>query len=182
MVDADNTTFEMDNKVLYFPGSSVTWALGFFFAIGTTAVFSFILFDLFIIEDMSYLVWFLQSFIPILLIPAMISYACFSFRIGIKRNRDSVKVWKQLLIRKFQFDECMYPVDSLHADERTVHTYDNGGEITITTLFSGSTVVMSYHGHKQVIEELIPELIIEQSESSRNTETSSNKAFWLSSD
>lgn len=181
MVDTDNTTFEMDNKVLYFPGSSVTWALGFFFAIGTTAVFSFILFDLFIIEDMSYLVWFLQSFIPILLIPAMISYACFSFRIGIKRNRDSVNVWKQFLVRKFQFGECMYPVDSLHADERTVHGQE-GGEITITTLFSGSTVVMSYHGQKQVIEELIPELIIEQSESSRNTETSSNKAFWLSSD
>ena len=79
---------------------------------------------------------------PIALISAAIWYLCFSFRIVISRNQDSVIIHRQFLAPQIQFLRREYPVNSLTADEVTYAGGEDSSPTTYTTIYSEEQIMI----------------------------------------
>ena len=107
---------------------------------------------------------------PIALISAAIWYLCFSFRIVISRNQDSVIIHRQFLAPQIQFLRREYPVNSLTADEVTYAGGEDSSPTTYTTIYSEEQIVIKYTGHKKKLRHILPELLMPKKESSDGEE------------
>jgi hypothetical protein len=146
----------MDYKSLSLPGSTVTG----FVSMASLGLLTFFLCILI------YGIWmrmelngFFRDVGPIALISAAIWYLCFSFRIVISRNQDSVIIHRQFLAPQIQYLRREYPVHSLTADQVTNSSGEDGNSTTSTTLYSGEEVIVRYIGHKRKLKHVLPELL-----------------------
>ncbi len=146
----------MDYKSLSLPGSTVTG----FVSMASLCLLTFFLCILIYGIWMRYeLNGFFRDVGPIALISAAIWYLCFSFRIVISRNQDSVIIHRQFLAPQIQYLRREYSVDSLTVDQVTHSDPENGNSTTYTTLYSGEEVIVEYIGHKRKLKHVLPELL-----------------------
>lgn len=165
MDDYSEVGLDYSDETLHFPGNDWVHMIGFFLLISVVAFGSFFLFTAYISDISVFEIIFEIIFaeaLPFWLIPSVITYLCFSYRIGIIRDKDSITVWKQFFLPRFKYAIRSFPIDTLSVEERTqtMASEDMEGYIVITTLQSGDQEVMTYPGHKKVIEEFIPELLV----------------------
>lgn len=153
---------DYSDKTLHFPANGWVHVTGFLLLICIVAFGTFMLFDAYISEHISVLEIILGEALPFWLTPCLITYLCFSYRIGIIRDKDSITVWKEFLLPRFKYARRSFPIDSLSVEERINYmaSEDAEGYTVITTLHSGDQEVMTYPGHKKEIEEFIPELLV----------------------
>ena len=156
-----------DYKSLSLPGSTITKF------VTMASLLIFVLFSIKLIEGI-WMGWELNGFFrdvgPIALISAAIWYLCFSFRIVISRNQDSVIIHRQFLAPQIQFFRREYPVNSLTADEVTYAGGEDSSPTTYTTIYSEEQIVIKYTGHKKKLRHLLPELLMPKKESSDDEE------------
>ena len=88
----------------------------------------------------------------------MIGYLCFSFRIIISRDLDTVIVHRQFLAPQIQFSRREFQVDSLTAEQVTYSGGEDGQSTTYTTLYNGDETVLKYTGRKRKLKHVLPEL------------------------
>lgn len=152
---------DYSDKTLHFPASGWVHVTGFLLLISVVAFGSFFLFTAYI-SNISVLEIIFGETLPFWLIPSLISYLCFSYRIGIIRDKKSITVWKEFFLPRFKYAIRSFPIDTLSVEERieTVASEDMEGYVVHTTLHSGDLEIMTYQGHKKDIEEFIPELLV----------------------
>ena len=114
---------------------------------------------------------------PIALISAAIWYLCFSFRIVISRDQDSVIIHRQFLAPQIQFFRQEYSVNSLTADEVTYAGGEDSSPTTYTTIYSNEQIVVKYTGHKRKLTHVLPELLMPKKESS-DGDDDVKQQFW----
>ena len=114
---------------------------------------------------------------PIALISAAIWYLCFSFRIVISRDQDSVIIHRQFLAPQIQFFRQEYSVNSLTADEVTYAGGEDSSPTTYTTIYSNEQIVVKYTGHKRKLTHVLPELLMPKKESS-DGDDDIKQQFW----
>lgn len=153
--------FYYSDKTLHFPANGWVHLTGFLLLISVVAFGSFFLFTAYI-SDISVSGIIFGEALPFWLIPSVITYLCFSYRIGINRDKESITVWKEFLLPRFKYAIRSFPIDTLSVEERieTRASEDMEGYIVNTTLHSNDQEVMTYPGHKKAIEEFIPELLV----------------------
>ena len=164
-------------KPVYLPGSLLTFIVSYI-SLVFTIVFSIILVYEFS-EGTDIVNGELRGMGEILLMTSIISYLSFSYRIVISRNRDVIIIWRQFITSQFQFTREEYAVNSLHIEEVTRIGGDENveGEYTYTTIYSGNQEVITYAGTKKKIQHLVPELLIEKSDSDDIDEVAT-QPFW----
>tara|TARA_B100000035_G_scaffold113001_1_gene95914 strand:+ start:207 stop:764 length:558 start_codon:yes stop_codon:yes gene_type:complete len=178
MDDSQEVGNFVNYKPVYLPGSLITFILAYL-SFFVTIVFSILL----VYESPEW-----TDFVngpardvgEILLITFIISYLSFSYRIVISRNEDIIFIWRQFITSQFQFTKGEYAVNSLHIEEvtRIGGDYENGDiEYTYTTIYSGNQEVITYAGTKKKIQHLVPELLIEKSDSDDIDEVAT-QPFW----
>ncbi|MGA0380481.1 MAG: hypothetical protein ACO3NJ_06740 [Candidatus Poseidoniaceae archaeon] len=190
MEDSQEVGNFVNYKPVYLPGSLITFILAYLSLIITT-FFSIIL----VYESIEWTdiangespVWpdivngELRAIVQILLITFIISYLSFSYRIVISRNEDIIIIWRQFITSQFQFTKREYAVNTLHVEEVTRIGGDgshNGDvEYTYTTIYSGNQTVLTFAGTKEQIQHLVPELLIEKSDSDDIDEVGT-QPFW----
>ena len=146
----------MDYKSLSLPGSTVTG----FVSMASLCLLTFFLCILIYGIWMRYeLNGFFRDVGPIALISAAIWYLCFSFRIVISRNQDSVIIHRQFLAPQIQYLRREYSVDSLTVDQVTHSGGEDGKSTTHTTLYNNEEVIVEYIGHKRKLKHVLPELL-----------------------
>ena len=165
-------------KPVYLPGSLITFILAYLSLIITT-FFSIIL--VYEFSEGTDIV-FLTSMGEILFMTLIISYLSFSYRIVISRNEDIIIIWRQFITSQFQFTKREYAVNTLHVEEVTRIGGDGDGigdnaEYTYTTIYSGNQTVLTFAGTKEQIQHLVPELLIEKSDSDDIDEVGT-QPFW----
>ncbi|MGB1475529.1 MAG: hypothetical protein ACPG73_04935 [Candidatus Poseidoniaceae archaeon] len=161
MDEFDEFELYFSDKTLHFPANGWVHMIGFFLLIAVVAFGSFFLFTAYI-SDIPVSEIIFGEILPFWLIPSVITYLCFSYRIGINRDKESITVWKEFLLPRFKYSARSFPIETLSVEERieTVASEDMEGYIVITTLHSNDQEVMTYPGHKKAIEEFIPELLV----------------------
>tara|TARA_Y100000768_G_C23753512_1_gene575071 strand:- start:65 stop:613 length:549 start_codon:yes stop_codon:yes gene_type:complete len=162
-------------KPVYLPGSLLTFIVSYL-SLFFTIVFSIILVYEFsegtdIVNGES------RGMGEILFMTLIISYLSFSYRIVISRNRDIIIIWRQFITSQFQFERGEYAVNSLHIEEFTKNGGDDDSEYSYTTIYSGNQEVITYAGTKKQILHLVPELLIEKSDSDDIDEVAT-QPFW----
>ena len=166
-------------KPVYLPGSLLTFIVSYLSLIFTT-VFSIILVYEFS-EGTDIVNGELRGMGEILFMTLIISYLSFSYRIVISRNEDIIIIWRQFITSQFQFTKGEYAVNTLHVEEVTRIGGDgshNGDvEYTYTTIHSGNQTVLTFAGTKEQIQHLVPELLIEKSDSDDIDEVGT-QPFW----
>lgn len=174
MTDVGQRRQSADYKPLSLPGSTATKIL---FAISLAIL---ALFSIKLIEGiwMGYeLGGFFRDVGPIAFIAAAIGYLCFSFRIIISRDRDTVIVHRQFLAPQIQFSRREFQVDSLTADQVTYSGGEDGQSTTHTTLYNGEETVLKYMGHKRKLKHVLPELLMDKRNRVENNHPTSQE-FW----
>lgn len=162
-------------KPVYLPGSLIIHILAYF-SLSITIVF-------FIILVYEFTEWTdlvnggLRVLGEMLLITFIISYLSFSYRIVIWRDQDIIIVWRQFITSQFQFTRGEYAVNSLHIEEFTKISGEDESEYNYTTIYSGNQEVITYAGTKKQIQHLVPELLIEKSDSDDIDEVATQQ-FW----
>ena len=146
----------MDYKSLSLPGSTVTGFVSMASLCLLTLFLCFLIYGIWMRMELN---GFFRDVGPIALISAAIWYLCFSFRIVISRNQDSVIIHRQFLAPQIQYLRREYPVHSLTADQVTHSDPENGNSTTFTTLYSGEEVIVRYIGHKRKLKHVLPELL-----------------------
>ena len=178
MDDSQEVGNFVNYKPVYLPGSLITFILAYL-SLFVTIVFSIIL----VYESTE---WTdivngeLRNVGEILLITFIISYLSFSYRIVISRNEDIIIIWRQFITSQFQFMKGEYAVNSLHIEEVTRIGVDGEGndvEHTYTAIYSGNQTVLTFAGTKKQIQHLVPELLIEKSDSDDIDEVAT-QPFW----
>lgn len=161
MDEFDEFELYFSDKTLHFPANGWVHMIGFFLLIAVVAFGSFFLFTAYI-SDIPVSEIIFGETLPFWLIPSVITYLCFSYRIGINRDKESITVWKEFLLSRFKYSVRSFPIETLSVEERieTGASEDMEGYIIITTLHSNDQEVMTYPGHKKAIEEFIPELLV----------------------
>ncbi len=162
-------------KPVYLPGSLITFILAYL-SLFITIVFSIILVYEFT-EWTDLVNGGLRVLGEILLITSIISYLSFSYRIVIWRDQDIIIVWRQFITSQFQFARGEYAVNSLHIEEFTKIGGEDESEYNYTTIYSGNQEVITYPGTKKQIQYLVPELLIEKSDSDDIDEVAT-QPFW----
>jgi hypothetical protein len=162
-------------KPVYLPGSLITFILAYL-SLFITIVFSIILVYEFT-EWTDLVNGGLRVLGEILLITSIISYISFSYRIVIWRDQDIIIVWRQFITSQFQFARGEYAVNSLHIEEFTKIGGEDESEYNYTTIYSGNQEVITYPGTKKQIQHLVPELLIEKSDSDDIDEVAT-QPFW----
>ena len=114
---------------------------------------------------------------PIVLVLAVIGYLCFSFRIIISRDLDTVIVHRQFLAPQIQFSRREFQVDSLTADQVTYSGGEDGQSTTYTTLYNGEETVLKYMGHKRKLKHVLPELLMDKRKRVENKDPATQE-FW----
>ena len=164
-------------KPVYLPGSLITLLLAYISLIISTINSTLLVFEFTmganILNGEFRVLW------EFLLLTSTISYLSFSYRIVISRNRDVIIIWRQFITSQFQFTREEYAVNSLHIEEVTRIGGDENveGEYTYTTIYSGNQEVLTYAGTKKKIQNLVPELLIEKSDSDDIDEVTT-QLFW----
>tara|TARA_B100001287_G_C22497848_1_gene442098 strand:- start:50 stop:598 length:549 start_codon:yes stop_codon:yes gene_type:complete len=162
-------------KPVYLPGSLITFIVSYL-SLFFTIVFSIILVYEFS-EGTDIVNGELRGMGEILFMTSIISYLSFSYRIVISRNRDVIIIWRQFITSQFQFERGEYAVNSLHIEEFTKIGGDDDSEYNYTTIYSGNQEVITYAGTKKQILHLVPELLIEKSDSDDIDEVAT-QPFW----
>jgi hypothetical protein len=174
MKDVGQNMQSIHYKPLSLPGSKATEIL---FAISLTilAIFSIMLIDG---------IWrgydlggFFRDVGPIALVAAGMGYLCFSFRIVISRDQNTVIVHRQFLAPQIQFSRREFQVDSLTADQVTYSGGEDGQSTTYTTLYNGEETVLKYTGHKRKLKHVLPELLMDKRNRIENKHPTSQE-FW----
>ena len=177
MDDLYGMEHSVDYKTVYLPGSPFTFFVGYMSLIITVIIFigTFLQFT----QRGDFNGGGLEGFGRIWLIPLIISYLSFSYRIVISRNRDTIIIWRQFITSQFQLSRGEYAFDSLRIDEFTRSSSSEAGdsEFNYTTIYSGDQAVLTYAGTKKELEHLVPELLIQKSESV-GMEEAAAQPFW----
>ena len=98
-------------------------------------------------------------------------------KLFIGRKVDIIIIWRQFITSQFQFEREEYAVNSLHIEEFTKIGGDDDSEYNYTTIYSGNEEVITYAGTKKQIQHLVPELLIEKSDSDDIDEVATQQ-FW----
>ena len=174
MNNMDSDVNLADYKPLSLPGNFFTH----FISMASLGLFVFFLC---IIIYGIWMGWELNGFFrdvgPIALISAAIWYLCFSFRIVMSRNQDSVIIHRQFLAPQIQFFKREYPVNSLTADEVTYAGGEDSSPTTYTTIYSDEQIVIKYKCHKKKLRHILPELLMPKKESA-DGDDAKEQQFW----
>ena len=140
MRDVGQSMQSVDYKPLSLPGHFITKI------VSITSVVMVSLFSLKFLEMVftgQYLGGIIRDVGPIALVASAIGYLCFSFRIVISRDRETVIVHRQFLAPQVQFSQRQFNVDSLTADQVTYSGGEDGNSTTYTTLYNGCLLYTS---------------------------------------
>ena len=177
MDDSQEVGNFVNYKPVYLPGSLITFILAYLSLVVSTFVSTLLVFEFTMGADILNggfrVLW------GFLLLTSTISYLSFSYRIVISRNENIIIIWRQFITSQFQFTKGEYAVNSLHIEEVTRIGGDENveGEYTYTTIYSGNQEVITYAGTKKQILHLVPELLIEKSDSDDIDEVAT-QPFW----
>ena len=178
MDDSQEVGNFVNYKPVYLPGSLITFILAYLSLIITTVFSVIFVYEFSRGEDI--VNGELRGMGEILFMTFIISYLSFSYRIVISRNEDIIIIWRQFITSQFQFTKGEYAVNTLHIEEFTRTGVDSGGndvEQTYTTIYSGNQTVLTFAGTKEQIQHLVPELLIEKSDSDDIDEVGT-QPFW----
>ena len=174
MTDVDQRMQSVDYKSLSLPGHSITKVLSII-SLMIVSFFSIKLLEM--VWTGQYLGGLFRDVGPIALIAGVIGYLCFSFKIVISRDQDTVIVHRQFLAPQIQFSRREFHVDSLKADQVTHSGGEDGHLTTYTTLYNGDETVLKYTGHKRKLKHVLPELLVEKRERVENRHPTTQE-FW----
>ena len=174
MKDVGQSMQSVDYKPLSLPGHFITKI------VSITSVVMVSLFSMKFLEMVftgQYLGGIIRDVGPIALILAVIGYLCFSFRIIISRDLDTVIVHRQFLAPQIQFSRREFQVDSLTAEQVTISGFEDGQSTTYTTLYNGDETVLKYTGHKRKLKHVLPELLMDKRKRVES-EHPTTQEFW----
>ena len=149
--DMDSRINFVNYKPLSLPGTFFTY----FISMASLAGVLFLSISALMIQDESLF----NDLVPVLSITFAVGYLCYSFRIVISRDKDTLIVHRQFIVPQIQFFRRAYPIHSLTADQVTISGGEDGTSTTYTTLYSGDEVVVKYMGHKKKLKRVLPELL-----------------------
>ena len=118
-----------------------------------------------------------NDLVPILLIALVVGYLCYSFRIVISRDEDTLIVYRHFIVPQIQFFRREYTVKTLTADEVTYAGGEDSSPTTYTTLYSEKQIVTKYTGQKERLRHVLPELFLPKTESS-DVDDTIEQPFW----
>jgi len=174
MKDVGQGMQSVDYKPLSLPGHFITKVV---------SIISLVIASLFSIKllEMVWMGHYLGGLIrdvgPFAIITALISYLCFSFRLVISRNQDTVIIHRQFLAPQIQFSRREFQVASLTADQVTYSGGEDGQSTTYTTLYNGEETVLKYSGHKRKLKHVLPELLTDKRKRDENKHPTTQE-FW----
>ena len=175
MDNMDSRENLMDHKPLSLPGSFFTY----FISMASLSVFillSIIPFIVMILEE-SYNREIFNDLGTILLIALAVGYLCYSFRIVISRDGDTLIVYRQFIVPQIQFFRREYIAKTLTADEVKYAGGEEHGPTTYTTVYSEEKIVTKYEGKKEKLRHVLPELFLPKTESS-DVDGTIEQSFW----
>ena len=159
----------MNYKPLSLPGSFFTY----FISMASIAGTLFLSISALMIQDESLF----NDLVPVLSITFAVGYLCYSFRIVISRDKDTLIVYRQFIVPQIQFFRREYTVKTLTADEVEYAGGEDSGPTTYTTLYSEEQIVTKYGGQKEKLRHVLPELFRPKTESSDDDDTI-EQPFW----
>ena len=174
MRDVDQSMESADYKPLSLPGHFITKLVSII-SVAMVSLFSMKFLEM--VFTGQYLGGIIRDVGPIALVLAVIGYLCFSFRIVISRNQDTVIVHRQLLAPQIQFSRREFQVDSLTAEQVTYSGGEDGQSTTYTTLYNGDEIVLKYTGHKRKLKHVLPELLMDKRKRVENSHPTTQE-FW----
>ena len=169
MDNMDSRVNLVDYKPLSLPGSFFIH----FISMASLGAFLMLSISALIIQEESLF----NDLVPILLIALVVGYLCYSFRIVISRDEDTLVVYRQFIVPQIQFLRREYPVNSLTADEVTYAGGEDSSPTTYTTIYSEEQIVVKYTGHKKKLRHIWPELLMPKKESS-DGDDAMKQQFW----
>ena len=169
MDNMDSRVNLLDYKPLSLPGSFFIH----FISMASLGAFLMLSISALIIQEESLF----NDLVPILLIALVVGYLCYSFRIVISRDEDTLVVYRQFIVPQIQFLRREYPVNSLTADEVTYAGGEDSSPTTYTTIYSEEQIVVKYTGHKKKLRHIWPELLMPKKESS-DGDDAMKQQFW----
>ena len=169
MDNMDSRVNLVDYKPLSLPGSFFIH----FISMAPLGAFLMLSISALIIQEESLF----NDLVPILLIALVVGYLCYSFRIVISRDEDTLVVYRQFIVPQIQFLRREYPVNSLTADEVTYAGGEDSSPTTYTTIYSEEQIVVKYTGHKKKLRHIWPELLMPKKESS-DGDDAMKQQFW----
>ena len=174
MKDVGQGMQSVDFKPLSLPGHFIT-KLASIISVAMVSLFSLKFLEM--VFTGQYLGGIIRDVGPVALVLAVIGYLCFSFRIIISRDRDTVIVHRQFLAPQIQFSRREFHIDSLTADQVTYSGGEDGQSTTYTTLYNGDETVLKYTGHKRKLKHVLPELLMDQRKRVES-EHPTTQEFW----
>ena len=174
MRDVDQSMESADYKPLSLPGHFITKLVSII-SVAMVSLFSMKFLEM--VFTGQYLGGIIRDVGPIALVLAVIGYLCFSFRIVISRNQDTVIVHRQFLAPQIQFSRREFQVDSLTAEQVTYSGGEDGQSTTYTTLYNGDEIVLKYTGHKRKLKHVLPELLMDKRKRVENSHPTTQE-FW----
>ena len=174
MRDVGQSMQSADYKPLSLPGHFITKLVSI---ISVAMVSLFLLKFLEMVFTGQYLGGIIRDVGPIALVLAVIGCLCFSFRIVISRDQDTVIVHRQFLAPQIQFSRREFQVDSLTAEQVTYSGGEDGESTTYTTLYNGDEIVLKYTGHKRKLKHVLPELLMDKRKRVENIHPTTQE-FW----
>ena len=167
--DMDSRINFVNYKPLSLPGTFFTY----FISMASLAGVLFLSISALMIQDESLF----NDLVPVLSITFAVGYLCYSFRIVISRDEDTLVVYRQFIVPQIQFLRREYPVNSLTADEVTYAGGEDSSPTTYTTIYSEEQIVVKYTGHKKKLRHIWPELLMPKKESS-DGDDAMKQQFW----
>ncbi len=169
MDDMDSRINFVNYKPLSLPGTFFTY----FISMASIAGTLFLSISALMIQDESLF----NDLVPVLSITFAVGYLCYSFRIVISRDKDTLIVYRQFIIPQIQFFRREYTVKTLTADEVEYAGGEDSGPTTYTTLYSEEQIVTKYGGQKEKLRHVLPELFRPKTESS-DVDDTIEQPFW----